>query len=128
MSSVWVVTEGDYEDNHIVGIFSTEEKAWKFYRKYTENVDSQLYSHYFEPEKYELDPVTAPKFYKVQIYNWDKEWKSRIVGVSNSESDSHVYKNNEFNYYITVPYNKNRKTVINSALSYFFKYLAENEI
>ena len=48
MSDVYVVTEGEYEDYHIVAIFSTLEKAEAF----TDRFNSE-----YDIESFELDPV-----------------------------------------------------------------------
>ena len=45
--SVWLVTDGDYSEYHVVGIFSTEEKARRFV---------ELFGGHWDEE--ELDPFT----------------------------------------------------------------------
>lgn len=49
MSTVYVVTDGDYSDYHIVGVFSTREKA---------EAAGEMYNALNKVAEYEIDPPT----------------------------------------------------------------------
>lgn len=55
MTSVWMVTEGEYSDYRVVGVFSTEERAKKFVATFPR--DSRWFTHGQDIEEVPLDPA-----------------------------------------------------------------------
>lgn len=83
---IFLVTEGDYSDYHVVAAFSTREKAEKFAKKFVNPP---------EIEEYELDPVPE-RVYKdnmdlwyVQMAKDGKVWRSFKTQPYGEVDDSH---------------------------------------
>jgi hypothetical protein len=126
---VYVVTEGDYSDNHIVGIFSTKEKAWKYYNLHKEDDSRERYTSYYEPEEYELDNVEQATRCCVTALKNKGSWIFLISGVLD-DCDTpcgHIYKVSGNRFWITVNFHPDREVMKKSAQDYFYKYLAKNE-
>jgi len=78
MSNVWTVSSGSYSDYRIVGIFSTEAKATKFYET-RKLVDDEIGSVSWE----ELDPapptvvqtITVQMFSDGTTYDLNPKWE-----------------------------------------------------
>ena len=129
MSSVWVVTEGDYEDNHIAGIFSKEEKAYEYYNLHSKRNGPKC--HFHLPVEYKLDVPIEPKLCMINIDYIDNEWKYSVADNSDSWIFSDcgtVCEHNSNSYTAIVSYNSDESVMINNAQNYFLKYLAENKI
>ena len=130
MSSVWIVTEGDYSDNHIVGVFSTKEKAYEYYNAHKEDDVNERYTSFYEPEEYELDKVSIACRAVVTAVKNRKDWNFFVSGVLDKcyQECGYIYEyTKEKKYWITVNYNTNRDVMKKSAQDYLFKYLAEKE-
>lgn len=132
---VWVVTEGDYSDNHIVGIFSSEEKANDFYNLHKEDDDEHRYTSYYAPDEYICDKITVPDVGIVEAYKHKGNWVFTVSGVVDRELEDLVIDNrigtvhNSYhnNYYIFVNFNPDREVMKKAAQDYFYQYLARKE-
>ena len=130
MSSIWIVTEGDYSDNHIVGVFSTKEKAYEYYYSHVEESAEHRYTSYYEPEEYSLDKVSTITRCIVSAVKEKGIWCFYISGTfdDNDRECGYVYeKSKRKEYWITVSYNPNREVMKKAAQDYLFKYLARQE-
>lgn len=83
MTTVYIVTHGEYSDYWIVGAFSTEEKAQEYIDAFKNNKQrNYMYGDFNEIEEYDLDELDkctimtkqGNKFYCVYMYrNGDAE-------------------------------------------------------
>lgn len=125
MSSVWIVTEGDYSDNHIVGVFSTKEKADEYYKLHS---GLSTHSSYYEPEEYIVDAINVcPQTCQITATKRNGELVFRTKECfDDNNSIGRVTLYNGY-YYIIVSYNPDETIMFKSAQDYLFKYLAEKE-
>lgn len=56
MSKVWIIEEGDYYNPTLKGIFSTKEKAYRYYELHKDD----RFTYLLKPREYELDQLLKP--------------------------------------------------------------------
>ena len=136
MNSVWIVTEGDYSDNHIVGVFSTKEKAYEFYNIHVEEDCYHRYTSYYEPEEYIIDKTGIPDVGVVGVYKNKGNWIFTVSGVLDKDKEDNecdrnligsVHEGFRNSYDVYVYFNPDREVMKKSAQDYFYKYLASKE-
>lgn len=90
LNKIYLVTEGEYSDYHIIGAFSTKEKAQSFIKLFGDRYG--MYLEDYEIDKYEKQIADGLKYYIVHMkFNGDVEY---ISVESNLESSDKIWSDN----------------------------------
>lgn len=136
MSKVYVVTQGEYSANRIIGVFSDEEQAQK-YKDYNE---AGYYREVCYVEEFELDPdiskevVELQDYYKVHCFIYNSEATTYIddydVRLTKEQAKADIFWCNTWlrdNYlFISKKVAKDKEHAEKIARDKYYELLAQN--
>jgi hypothetical protein len=103
MDKIWIVTDGDYSDYHIVGVFSTEERANEFVE-----VESGVVEEYMIDELCEAVYLKLNKNYS--CYRVDMTLNEGDLLFTNIDPYSNVVgSDNDLTVFVFPPKHENKK-------------------
>ena len=87
MVKAYVLTEGEYSDYHIVGVYSTKENAEAVKRWIVAEDDDSYIASLIDIEEYELDPGVDAIRQGLNAYRTQMSWDGTTDGVYRVDAD-----------------------------------------